>query len=1267
VDDVLTVSGGTNNNAATFTVTSVGGSGEVTGIELTTHGDYTVTPANPASTTVAPAGGSGCTLTVTYENGEELRFITAGTTTLTVNEDWVNIPVSGEDWAVSYIMEDVATVNGCTLNSKTGVFECTRPLIISDLSNTDFAFLGLAEGKAVEIDDTGGSGAGFEVSHSGYFVNGYLQAGVAVNGGYLFGINNTPFEDAWAFQDGGRVFFYDLQYRSALADLEWISGTDTGGDTIRVAQGCKFFNVTDAAQLRGWVIRDCTLAAAEESNNRPILEPNTDIDGLTLVNTDGLTSVDDDVTEEFTVRNCTFIGNTININAHSDKTWKLVNPLEWRTNARLIWFDTVPDLSFVDRLYSLDLVVKELDGTAVERALTMIYEGRENQDLPIENQQLTDADGVVSSDVLREAVDQPPTTSTSLDAAIADDGGSYTDETTAASNATPNDMNLLPAVPAEGDAYLYGYNRRFGGIELDMGTAGVGTYTIEWQYWNGTGWAALSNMRATSTAGVDQSSSLDYKIFTNVAKISWDIPADWELTTINSQGPYYYIRSVVDGGTVTTVPLGDQVDFEHTSGSSAPPGIFADLFGDFALKVYKYGFTPFVGAQAVSKVETPTGIASSIPAGADAAILTASQAQAAEDARGTVVKRQLSLPYDGQTSNFTVTATVRGINSGATGVILADVDGGTSGTLFLDEVIGKFEDDEEIRDDNATEGVAVVNSATGGDKRPFNLIHYDGGTGSPAPAIGDTIDGATSSETGVVVAVFGDATSGFLLMEQRSATPFTNNEVLDSDAVGDWAALADISGGGSSADLDFDRLVDADNASSDTFTNVYEYLAAFMAKRLHPIAFQDDGGTFTDFTTEAKEAGGAGDVDLLPATPQTGDAFYFGDQDTLFTSLHIDLNTVMTGSPTIVWEYYNGATWSTLPSINDETSSFTAPGGGMRRVVWSLPTDWATTEINDVTAYWVRARLSVLGTGTADADQIWTDKTFEDVHIWSEDEVSQLLFSGPAGFFSRRNVANSEGVIVANATGTEDFWTADDGTEWSPPQAVTVEITGVTEGTRCIIEADGITGPLAEGDVILSDVANASGVASTTFFGTVPQGVIARARSSGIIAAAVADDGGALTDETEAGRRRSTTNDVTLFPTVPVVNVDQYYFGGLTKFSKLIVRVGTAGVGTYVLTWEYWNGSWVTLTTTQADDFKATGPNEIRFAAPGDWATTSVNGQGPYFYIRARWTSGTMTTSPIGNNASMNVTKYLPFQQANTITASGLSVTAVWIEDTIAT
>lgn len=65
VGDVLTVTGGTSTFPATFRVATLGGGGAVATVTVLNGGAYTVNPTNPVSTTVAPAGGTGCTLNLT--------------------------------------------------------------------------------------------------------------------------------------------------------------------------------------------------------------------------------------------------------------------------------------------------------------------------------------------------------------------------------------------------------------------------------------------------------------------------------------------------------------------------------------------------------------------------------------------------------------------------------------------------------------------------------------------------------------------------------------------------------------------------------------------------------------------------------------------------------------------------------------------------------------------------------------------------------------------------------------------------------------------------------------------------------------------------------------------------------------------------------------------------------------------------------------------------------------------------------------------------
>ncbi len=68
-----------------------------------------------------------------------------------------------------------------------------------------------------------------------------------------------------------------------------------------------------------------------------------------------------------------------------------------------------------------------------------------------------------------------------------------------------------------------------------------------------------------------------------------------------------------------------------------------------------------------------------------------------------------ALAYDAQSANFTVGAILTGGTSGATALITADTDAGSTGTLELRSISGTFQNDETITDDNGSPGSATSN------------------------------------------------------------------------------------------------------------------------------------------------------------------------------------------------------------------------------------------------------------------------------------------------------------------------------------------------------------------------------------------------------------------------------------------------------------------------------------------------------------------------------------------------------------------------------
>lgn len=103
--------------------------------------------------------------------------------------------------------------------------------------------------------------------------------------------------------------------------------------------------------------------------------------------------------------------------------------------------------------------------------------------------------------------------------------------------------------------------------------------------------------------------------------------------------------------------------------------------------------------------------------------------------------------------------------------------------------------------------------------------------------------------------------------------------------------------------------------------------------------------------------------EFLGSTASVNKAAYFGSKTNdsnvpggTFSSLVFDLSREAQNI-TITWEYYNGSSWSTL-TVQDNTEQFKTLG--VNSVSWQIPSNWATTTVNGVTGYWVRARISAV-------------------------------------------------------------------------------------------------------------------------------------------------------------------------------------------------------------------------------------------------------------------------------------------------------------------
>lgn len=129
-----------------------------------------------------------------------------------------------------------------------------------------------------------------------------------------------------------------------------------------------------------------------------------------------------------------------------------------------------------------------------------------------------------------------------------DDGGLYVDETTPFREATADDVEVLPATPAAEDAAYFGLAAStFGRLDVNITTKAVALVAdVEWEYWNGTAWTAVSGLTDdTEGWAVDD---------TGIVSVTWTVPTDWAKCTVDGVNAYW-IRSRVSAFTsITTAP-----------------------------------------------------------------------------------------------------------------------------------------------------------------------------------------------------------------------------------------------------------------------------------------------------------------------------------------------------------------------------------------------------------------------------------------------------------------------------------------------------------------------------------------------------------------------------------------------------------------------------------------------------------------------------------------------------------------------------------------
>lgn len=132
-----------------------------------------------------------------------------------------------------------------------------------------------------------------------------------------------------------------------------------------------------------------------------------------------------------------------------------------------------------------------------------------------------------------------------------DSAGTYTDETTDATNIVTSDFYLFPSTVGAGDKLIFCSQTKPTSFTITIGTAGAGTFVVVPQYWDGSSWQDLDY-------------SVEFGTFDMKSKghhrISFTGQTYFNKFTISSQLGYWFAISYVSG-TITTRPIGTRILF----------------------------------------------------------------------------------------------------------------------------------------------------------------------------------------------------------------------------------------------------------------------------------------------------------------------------------------------------------------------------------------------------------------------------------------------------------------------------------------------------------------------------------------------------------------------------------------------------------------------------------------------------------------------------------------------------------------------------------
>mgnify|MGYP000229598556 FL=1 len=324
----------------------------------------------------------------------QIRYITSdnGTTTIVVNEAWTTVPNNTSTYQISYIIQDPATLTGFGLvNKRVADYSSSRRLTIANTG-----WLAFLDGVSLETSDNSSTTvADIIIQSGGRFDNGYLTSGLPVSGGYIIGTPAVNGELVLDFQSGSTGVLNDFLITCVYQNRSFFTGDVTWNKA-------KFFSASYAMDLTGnLTIKNSVIEGKSATTDTLSCDQTTNVDGLTIISTNGFISPNDSVTETISLKNVTFAKNLRKVLVYANKTWDFINPTWTVVTADQTNLSFTGTGNSVRELFALNVTTATADGTAISGASTYMYEGLLNQNLPTTNRVVTNASGLASSNVLK--------------------------------------------------------------------------------------------------------------------------------------------------------------------------------------------------------------------------------------------------------------------------------------------------------------------------------------------------------------------------------------------------------------------------------------------------------------------------------------------------------------------------------------------------------------------------------------------------------------------------------------------------------------------------------------------------------------------------------------------------------------------------------------------------------------------------------------------------------------------------------------------------